>query len=176
MSGSAPMRSTCCARLAALSSSTAGVNRARYAGRPASRRVADLSAKRGRRRGDADLAGVSRRDALRPLDAAGFLEPLQILPEPAAHVPRTALAQHRPQWIDTRRRAHHLAAMPLLEVRERARRKLRLLRREIASLMRIAPEIEQHHVRKSMIAIVIGADADVIAEPHGALCGPRALR
>src|SRR5690349_20516507 len=70
--------------------------------------------------------------------------------------------------------AHH-AGIPFVQQSQGAIDDLRSLRSQVTLLVRIFYDIEEHTVRKGMIAVMVGSDAQIVIEPDRSLAAPGAL-
>ena len=119
---------------------------------------------------------VFRGQHVGPLRPTRVAQALQIGGKLLARVVRAALAQDGLHRVDrVRGRALHVIE-PSVQLGQRVAHDLRVLRCDVALLVRVGLDVDEHHVGKRVVPVVVRLDDQPPIEPHRALAAPRALR
>ena len=118
----------------------------------------------------------ARLDAFGLLASTRLREPDEVLLESVAGVVPTPFFDHGRERIHTRGRAFHAGGLPVEEESRGTRDDVGVQVGHVELFVRVALDVEQHHRRESVERVVVGADAQPLVEPDGALrrpCGAR---
>src|SRR5208283_1280695 len=111
-----------------------------------------------------------------PMPAASGTKPFEVTGQATARMLRPASSHHCPQGILWMCGLAHGRSQPVIEKLHGVIDQLRMLRGKVALHMRVLANVEQHPVRETMIAIMVGTDAEVVLETDGTLTRPGHLR